>query len=215
MNRAGVPRGTSCIAIAGAIAAAVVVLADLLHARAARRGHGVRTDLDAASQGSIVLLGFANRRPRINMINRWRARIAVRCARSWPAATIICSGGAVHGPVAEAELLRRYLRAQLGWSGQIIVEDASRSTWDNVRNVTPLLLDADWIIFASNSLHAEKARAYLRRQRPDLAARLVPGPDHRWGEMAAVKPIFAMVGLWKLARSRTFHVERRSQQVSR
>lgn len=146
MNRAGVPRGTSCIAIAGTIAAAVVVLADVLHARAARRGHGVRTDLDAASQGSIVLLGFANRRPRINMINRWRARIAVRCARSWAAATIICSGGAVHGPVAEAELLRRYFRAQLGWSGQIIVEDASRSTWDNVRNVTPLLLDADWII---------------------------------------------------------------------
>lgn len=188
------------------------VLADVLHARAARRGHGPRASATTAAKGYVVLLGFANRRSQINMINRWRARIAVRCARRRPAATIICTGGAVRGRTAEAELLRRYLRADLGWSGQIIVENESRSTWENVCNVMPLLVDADWITFASNSLHAEKARAYLRRQRPDLAPRLVPGHDHRWGEMAAVKPMFAVVGLWKLVQSQRIHDGHRSQQ---
>lgn len=214
MGRRCVPRGTSplAITIATATTAGTVVLADVLHARAAQRGHGTRDLAHDATNGYVVLLGSANRGPHINMINRWRSRIAVRSARRHPGVTIICSGGPVRGSVAEAELLHRYLRSSLGWSGRIIVEDESRTTWENVRNVAPLLVDADWIIFASNSLHAERARAYLRRQQPELAARLVPGRDHRWGEMAALKPMFAAVGLWKLARSRAFRVKECRQQ---
>ncbi|MGL3197908.1 MULTISPECIES: YdcF family protein [Curtobacterium] len=182
--------------------AAVLITADGLHARAARRGHGDRERSSPSSPGSVVVLGFANKSPRINMINRWRARIAVRTARGRPAARIICSGGAVHGPIPEGELLAQYIREHLGWSGAMTTETASRSTWENVRNVAPLLADAAWIVFASNSIHAEKARAYLRRQHPALADHLIPGRDHRWGEMLPVKPIFAAVGLWKLARPR-------------
>lgn len=211
MGHSRVPRGTSSPAVLIAVAVATMVLADVLHARAARRGHGANAPFATAGKGYVVLLGFANRRSEINVINRWRARIAVRCTRGRPSATIICCGGAVHGPVAEAELLRRYLKADLGWSGQIVTEAESHSTWENVRNAAPMLVDAKWITFASNSLHAEKARAYLRRQHPELAARLIPGRDHRWGEMAAVKPIFGAVGLWKLIRNRRFHVEHRDQ----
>jgi hypothetical protein len=45
------------------------------------------------------------------------------------------------------------------------------------------------------SLHAEKARRYLRRQRPDLGDRLVPGADYRFGELIWVKPVLAVAGL--------------------
>lgn len=112
--------------------------------------------------------------------------------------TIITSGGAVRGHVAEATLLSRYLRMVLEWRGELREEAASRSTWENIRKVLPELDDPAWIMVVSNSLHAEKARIYLRRQRPDLADRLIPADDHRFGELVLLKPILAVVGLLKL-----------------
>jgi hypothetical protein len=53
-------------------------------------------------------------------------------------------------------------------------------------------------MLVSNSLHAEKARTFLRRQRPDLADRLAPAGDYRVGEMALLKPVLAVIGLAKL-----------------
>ncbi|WP_123680396.1 ElyC/SanA/YdcF family protein [Curtobacterium sp. PhB115] len=153
--------------------------------------------------GAVVVLGFANAGARINMVNRWRARVAVRSAAASDHCAIICSGGAVRGAVSEAELLSRFIREDLAWKGTVRVEDASTSTWENVRNVVPMLEDVDWIAFASGSLHAEKAREYLRRQRPDLAMRLAPVPEYRFGEMSIVKPLFAVVGLWKLRALRS------------
>jgi hypothetical protein len=69
----------------------------------------------------------------------------------------------------------------------------------------PLIVGSAWIVFASNGLHAEKARVYLVRQRPDLQASIARAEDYRPGEMLLVKPIFAAVGLWKLRAM--FHVE--------
>ena len=112
--------------------------------------------------------------------------------------TIITSGGAVRGPVAEATLLSRYLRMVLEWRGELREETASRSAWENIRKVIPELDDPGWIMLVSNSLRAEKARIYLRRQRPDLADRLIPADDYRFGEMTLLKPILALVGLFKL-----------------
>ena len=112
--------------------------------------------------------------------------------------TLIASGGAVHGTVPEADLLRAFIVDRLNWPGSVLVDRDSRSTWENVSNVVPLVEQFDRIIFASNGLHAEKARAYLLRQRPDLAARLAAADDYRFGEMSFFKPLFAAVGLRKL-----------------
>lgn len=46
--------------------------------------------------------------------------------------------------------------------------------------------------------HALKVGAYLRRQRPDFAARLVRADDCRPGEWMVVKPLLALYGLWTL-----------------
>ncbi|MCU1683261.1 MAG: GdmH transporter [Amycolatopsis sp.] len=56
------------------------------------------------------------------------------------------------------------------------------------------------IKIVSHSLHAEKARAYLWRQRPDLAARLTRARDYRLGEWILVKPALTVLRLWKLRR---------------
>jgi uncharacterized SAM-binding protein YcdF (DUF218 family) len=201
----GVPRGTlRFVSILSLLVLGVLGWCEFVHWRASRRGFPGGADAlrRQAGHGVIVVLGVANRGHRANVVNRWRARMALRSVPSGVPTTIVTSGGAVRGPVPEATLLALHLRETLGWRGTIIEETASRSTWNNVENVLPWLDEAAWIMLVSNSLHAEKARELLRRQRPDLAVRLVPAADYRFGEMALVKPVLGAVGLLKLATLR-------------
>ncbi len=132
-------------------------------------------------------------------MNRWRVRAGLR-SLDGAEARLILSGGPVGGQKPEAELMADYAREVRGYRGRLLVEPESRSTWENVRNVIPLIEDADRIKIVSHSLHAEKARAYLWRERPDLAARLVRGKDYRLGEWLLVKPALALLGLRNLRR---------------
>lgn len=181
---------------------------EYIHAQAARRSARLSTPAPGSS-GVVVVLGFGNRGTRANQVNRWRARIAVRTARraeqAGAIATIVCCGGAVRGHVPEALLLRRHVVETLGWRGSVVVEPESSSTWENVRNVLPLITEAEWIALASNGLHAEKARVYLGRQGPDLVDRIVAADDYRAAEQIWLKPLFAAVGIVKLRA--VFHVE--------
>ncbi|MEV5508180.1 YdcF family protein [Streptomyces orinoci] len=149
---------------------------------------------------AVVVLGFRNPQPAANFINRWRVRAGIRSITGDHArdTRLIFSGGATGKGVAEAELLADYARSVLRWDGEVLLEDRSRTTWENVINVIPLLEDVDRIKIASQPAHALKARAYLRRQRPDLAERLVRADDYRPGEWLLGKPLLALYGLWTL-----------------
>jgi hypothetical protein len=144
---------------------------------------------------AVLVLGYRNRGTRANRINRWRVRAGVRSCQPWagPSRLVLC-GGAVGGNVAEAELMACYARESRGYAGELVTETGSRSTWENVQNVIPMIEHADRIKIVSNSLHAEKARFYLWQHRPDLAERLVPAADYRFGELAALKPVMAAIG---------------------
>jgi hypothetical protein len=96
--------------------------------------------------------------------------------------------------------MAEYARLKRGYTGQLITEPDSSSTWENVQNVIPLIADADRIKIVSNSLHAEKARLYLWELRPDLAERLVPGSDYRFGELIVIQPALAALGRRNLRR---------------
>ncbi|GAA4523097.1 YdcF family protein [Amycolatopsis samaneae] len=149
---------------------------------------------------AVVVLGYRNRGKRINAVNRWRVRAGIR-SLGGPEAVLVLCGGQVGGARPEADLMAEYARVLHGYRGHLAVETESRSTWENVRNVVPLIEDADHIKIVSHSLHAEKARVYLWRQRPDLAARLVRARDYRFGEWLPVKPALAVLGRWRLRRS--------------
>jgi uncharacterized SAM-binding protein YcdF (DUF218 family) len=88
-----------------------------------------------------------------------------------------------------------YAKSELDFDGTVLLEDRSATTWENVTNVIPLIEDAAHIKIASQPAHALKARAYLRRQRPDLAERLVRAADYRPGEWLLLKPLLALYGL--------------------
>ncbi|NYF43671.1 ElyC/SanA/YdcF family protein [Streptosporangium sandarakinum] len=149
---------------------------------------------------AVVVLGYRNPQATANFVNRWRVRAGIRSiAADRPHGTrVIFSGGAAGGAAAEARLMADYAKSVLRFDGTVLLEDRSATTWENIANVIPLLEDVDRIKIASQPAHALKARAYLRRRRPDLARRLVRADDYRPGEWMVVKPLLALYGLWTL-----------------
>lgn len=153
--------------------------------RASRRGP---FEGDPTLPRAVVVLGYGNRGVRANAVNRYRVRVGLR-TRHGLGDVMVFSGGAVRGAVPEAVLMRDYATGRRRYRGRTLVEKESRSTHENVRNVIPLIEDAEAIAFASHAPHAEKARAELRRLRPDLAERLVRADDYRLGEIPVVKGV--------------------------
>ncbi|MEU9954427.1 YdcF family protein [Streptomyces sp. NPDC050982] len=153
---------------------------------------------------AVVVLGFQNPQATANVINRWRVRAGLRSISADRATDnahdtrVIFSGGTTGSGASEAQLMADYAKSVLEFDGTVLLEDRSTTTWENITNVIPLLEDVDHIKIVSQPAHALKARAYLRRQRPDLAARLVRADDYRPGEWIVVKPLLAVYGLWKL-----------------
>ncbi|EDY59517.1 MULTISPECIES: YdcF family protein [Streptomyces] len=155
------------------------------------------------SQGAstaVVVLGYRNSGATVNLVNRWRVRAGIRSATADGAhgTCVIFSGGTTGGGATEARLMADYAKSVLAFDGPVLLEDRSTTTWENIANVIPLLENADRVKIVSQPAHALKARAYLRRQRPDLAARLVRADDYRPGEWIVVKPLLALYGLWTL-----------------
>lgn len=196
------------LAAAGATGAlglcAALAWGEAMHWRASRRRLGDASGVRPAAREAVLVLGYQNRGIRANYFNRYRVRAGLRSLDPAAASsTLVFAGGCVAGDVPEAVLMQRYARDRLGYAGPIVLETRSSSTWENIQRAIPLIEDADTIKIVSNPLHAEKARAYLRLQRPDLARRLVRAEDYRFGELMAVKPVMAVVGLVKLSRMRT------------
>lgn len=185
--------------IASACVASVFVFGEVTHWSASRRdlGYGRSRGRDEA----VVVLGYRNHGNRANFMNRFRVRAGIRSidplARS---SVLVLCGGNVAGDRSEAELMDQYAREELGYAGDVRLECASLSTFENVQNAIALVEDADAIKIVSNSHHAQKARIHLWGLRPDLGVRLCWGADYRFGELEFVKPIAALLGLIALRR---------------
>jgi hypothetical protein len=85
----------------------------------------------------------------------------------------------------------RYAQWSCGYQGQIVLEQESRTMWENVQNAIPLIQDVDRIKIVSHPIHAYKTRACLHRHRPDLAAACAgssPGTPPRPGSRARSAP---------------------------
>ncbi|SDH64697.1 DUF218 domain-containing protein [Leifsonia sp. 98AMF] len=183
--------------VLGGLVCVALVFGEATHWRASRRRLG-----NGKSEGraeAIVVLGYKNAGTRANYMNRYRVRAGLRSMDpEAQASTLVLCGGPVGGQTPEAVLMESYARDALGYAGAIRLDVTSRSTWENIQNAIPLIEDAESIKVVSNSLHAEKGRAYLWRLRPDLADRLAPGDDYRVGEITFVKPLAAFIGLRNL-----------------
>lgn len=132
---------------------------------------------------SVLVLGCP-----LPILQRWRVRIAVRSTDP-ERAQFVFSGGAVRGPVPEAQMMANYAVHDLGVPvHNVVVEDRSRTTVENIVNSAPLMADSPAIKIASNTFHARRARQILRDESPELAARLVRARDYvllEWGPLHA------------------------------
>lgn len=195
----------------------VLLWGENAHRRASHRrlGHDARP-----GQLVVVVLGWGNHGERANTINRYRVRAGLRTLAAHHNPTtqhahttdhaddpptdenndlLVVCGGAVSGTIPEADILAAYAR-RCGYTGPLQRDRTSRTTDENVRNAIPFLEHADAIALVSDAAHAEKARAHLWRQRPDLAARLIRGQEYRFGEMTFMKPAAALIGRRRLRR---------------
>ncbi|MGP6171563.1 YdcF family protein [Microbacterium sp. A196] len=169
--------------------AAFATWAELVHWRSSYLmlgPHALDRSLAAGTE-AVVVLGYGNHEERANFINRYRVRAGIRSLNRTADSTLIFSGGTVEGDTPEAVVMERFAREELGYTGRILLETESRSTWENIENVIPMIEQADAIKIVSNSPHAEVAREYLWQQRPDLAERLVRADEHRFGEIVPMK----------------------------
>lgn len=197
---------TVAAALTVGLAGAVFAFGEISHRISSTRRLGTGTS--AGGDEVIIVLGFRNTGRRANRLNRFRVRAGLRSidpgART---STVLFCGGCVAGDLPEAELMERFAREELKFTGRTILETVSTSTWENIANAIAII-DAEFgsgvrptaVKIVSNSHHAEKARDHLWQMRPDLGRRLARGADYRFGELPLVKPVAAALGLAALRR---------------
>ncbi|WP_370465722.1 YdcF family protein [Nocardia sp. GTS18] len=155
---------------------------------------------DTGGSEAVVVLGYRNAGRSANAMNRWRVRAGLRSLDPGASESrLVLCGGACAGPDTEASLLARYARER-GYTGELVLEESSRSTWENIAFALPFLKDVDRIKIVSLPSHAAVARRYLAEQSPELATRLVRGRDYRFGEWMPLKPVIALYGVAKNLR---------------
>jgi vancomycin permeability regulator SanA len=126
-----------------------------------------------------------------------RVAAGVRAYQGHNCDRMVFSGGAVQNQIVEAKTMARLARVAGVSSDAIVLEDRARNTWENIKFSTPTLAKFDRIAIASNSLHAQRGRRYLCKQRPDLCDRTFVAAEYRpfdrfWWKMAAtVHELFA------------------------
>jgi uncharacterized SAM-binding protein YcdF (DUF218 family) len=80
----------------------------------------------------------------------------------------------------------------------VVLEECARTTWENIAYSIPLIEQALSIEIASNTFHARRARKYLAKQSPLLAARLHRA-DYVPGELVLAKLVLALYE-WRPSR---------------
>ncbi|WP_432504576.1 YdcF family protein [Kineococcus arenarius] len=174
--------------------AAVVLIAELVQWHASRHGWptgGPERGARLVPGPQVVLVLGSPSRPggQLHPMQRWRTDIAVRSMHPVHG-RLLFTGGCTGAPgePSEARVMADHAREVLGVPAQRIeLEEAARSTWQNVQHCLDQLEQAGSIVIASAPTHAGRARRYLARLRPDLAQRLVPAADYRFGERSGWK----------------------------
>lgn len=116
------------------------------------------------------------------ILHRWRVRIAVRSTDP-DRARFVFSGGAVRTTIPEARMMADYAIYELGVPAHnVVIEDQSRTTVENIKYSAPLMGDCPVIKIASDTFHARRARKIFRDESPALAGNLVRARDYLPGE---------------------------------
>lgn len=115
---------------------------------------------------AVVVLGAAVVAPGVpGPALRRRLAHGIRVWRHQPAAHLLLSGGAIAGLPAEARLMRELALAAGVADARIIVEDASRNTFENAVYSGAIIRRAGWrrVIVVTDAFHLRRALYIFRR----------------------------------------------------
>jgi uncharacterized SAM-binding protein YcdF (DUF218 family) len=122
----------------------------------------------------VLVLGYpAENDGSPNDVQKMRVVTGVQSYRSNNCDRIVFSGAAVKNQIVEAKAMAQLAHGLGIQSSQIELETHATNTWENIKFSLPSLEKYDRILIASDSLHAQRGRRYLCKQRSDLCGRTI------------------------------------------
>jgi uncharacterized SAM-binding protein YcdF (DUF218 family) len=112
-------------------------------------------------------------------VQEMRVATGVSAYRHYHCDRLVFSGAAVKNHIVEAQTMAQLARGSGVQSDEIVLETQARTTWENIKFSIPTLAKSERILIASDSLHAQRGRRYLCKQRPDLCDRTFVRAEYR------------------------------------
>lgn len=160
------------------IVAVVGFLPEAAHRFASRRDYGQPQTGPQASEAIIVLGCPTHPDGTLHPLQRWRVDIAARTLNP-RVQVVVFTGTTAKTGVSEASAMAAYARTRGIPNDLILLEEEALSTWQNLHFSAPLVETHDVVRIVSDPMHAWRARQFLARQNPQLAAKLAPAVDYR------------------------------------
>ncbi|WP_295625064.1 YdcF family protein [uncultured Corynebacterium sp.] len=150
---------------------------------------------DRGPAGTILVLGCALRHGRPSTLLRLRLELAETVARraTGPVTVICCGGIGEDGGASEAEVMRDWLHAR--GIADVRVEPTSTSTFENLRNATPMVERAPVTVVTSD-FHVFRAGSLARRGgMADWRVEGAPTPARYWAT-SMLREFLALATWW-------------------
>jgi uncharacterized SAM-binding protein YcdF (DUF218 family) len=148
----------------------------------------------------VLVLGYPSKSDGTpDPVQELRVAAGVKAYRNYRCSQIVLSGAAVKNQIVEAVVMAKLARSRGVQPNHILMETQAQNTWENIKRSIPFLEKYDSILIASDSLHAQRGRRYLCKQRPDLCNRAFVTVEYRlfeywwWKIATALNELFSWV----------------------
>jgi uncharacterized SAM-binding protein YcdF (DUF218 family) len=148
----------------------------------------------------VLVLGYPSKSDGTpDPVQELRVANGVRAYRHDRCSQLVFSGSAVKNQMVEAEMMAKLASSDGVPSSRILMETQAQNTWENIKFSMPFLEKYDSIIIASDSLHAQRGRRYLCKQRPDLCGHTFVAAEYRpfdrwwWKVATTLNELFSWV----------------------
>jgi vancomycin permeability regulator SanA len=128
----------------------------------------------------VLVLGYpSNSDGTASQVQEMRVATGLRAYQSSNCDRLVFSGAAVKNQIVEAQTMAQIARRAGIPAVAISLETQARNTWENIKFSITSLAKSDRILIASDSLHAQRGRRYLCKQRLDLCERTFVAAEYQ------------------------------------
>lgn len=187
------------------VATVVAAAPEVAHGLASQQAYGNPRQGEYSTEAIIVLGCPTHPDGSLHPLQRWRVDIAARTMNP-RVKVVVFTGTTAKTGVSEASAMAAYARSHGIPADLIVLEEEALSTWQNLEFTAPLVEHHDVLRLVSDPMHAWRARQFLARQNPQLAAKLAPAVDYHplerwhWKLYTMVYELVARYREWRTPR---------------